>query len=194
MSGKQKEPAQREWDNHTLPKVHDSELVAQSKLFKIEQIDLEFSNGEKRIYERMKGSGRGAVMVVPCLNENEIMLVREYAAGTHTYELGFPKGLIDPNETPEEAANRELKEEVGLGAKHLIKLKTLLTAPTYSSAKMHIFIATDLYAATLEGDEPEPLEQVVWQWQDYESLMTHPDFNESRSVSALLMAKAKLSK
>lgn len=194
MSGKQKEETQREWDDHTLPTIHDSTIVAQSRLFKVEQIDLEFSNGEQRVYERMKGSGRGAVMVVPCLNEKEIMLVREYAAGTHTYELGFPKGLIDPNESPEQAANRELKEEIGFGARNLIKLKTLLTAPTYSSAKMHIFIATDLYAESLEGDEPEPLEQVVWQWSEYESLMDHPDFNESRSVSALLMAKSLLSK
>lgn len=194
MSGKQKESSVREWENQTLPEIKHSELVAQSKLFKIEQIDLTFANGEERIYERMKGSGRGAVMVVPCLNENDMMLVREYAAGTHTYELGFPKGLIDPGETPEEAANRELKEEIGFGANKLIPLKTLLTAPTYSSAKMHIFIASDLYEASLPGDEPEPLEKEVWSWSSYQDLMDHPDFNESRSVSALLMAKAVLGK
>ncbi|QTH62863.1 ADP compounds hydrolase NudE [Psychrosphaera ytuae] len=194
MSGKQKEPVTREWQNQTLPEIESAELVAQSKLFKIEQIDLTFANGEKRIYERMKGSGRGAVMVVPCLNDDEMMLVREYAAGTHTYELGFPKGLIDAGETPEEAANRELKEEIGFGARRLTKLKTLLTAPTYSSAKMHIFIASDLYEASLPGDEPEPLEKEVWSWSAFQDLMEHPDFNESRSVSALLMAKSLLKK
>lgn len=194
MSGKRNKPEQREWQHHTLPEIEQAELVAQSKLFRIEQIDLSFTNGEKRVYERMRGSGRGAVMVVPCLNDTDIMLVREYAAGTHTYELGFPKGLIDPGESPEEAANRELKEEIGYGAKTLIPLKTLLTAPTYSSAKMHIFIALDLYPQTLPGDEPEPLEKVIWKWEDHESLMDDPDFNESRSVSALLMAKAKLGK
>ena len=88
-------------------------------LFKIEQLDLEFSNGETRVFERMAGSGRGAVMVVPFINDDEFLLVREYAAGTHTYELGFPKGLIDPGESPEVAANRELKEEIGFGTEHV---------------------------------------------------------------------------
>ena len=99
----------------TLPQIHSRKVVAKSGLFKIEQVDLEFSNGETRIFERMAGSGRGAVMVVPFINDDEFLLVREYAAGTHTYELGFPKGLIDPGESAAVAANRELKEEIGFG-------------------------------------------------------------------------------
>ncbi len=173
----------------TLPTIHQREVVAQSKLFKIEQINLEFTNGESRVYERMQGSGRGAVMVVPCISDTEFMLVREYAAGIHAYELGFPKGLIDPNETPEEAANRELKEEIGFGAKTLVKLKTVSTAPSYFSAQMHIFLATDLYEAELEGDEPEPLEKVSWQWDNCLELLNEEDFNEARSVSALFLAQ-----
>lgn len=176
-------------ESPSLPKVHGSELVAQSKLFKIEQLDLEFSNGEKRQYERMKGSGRGAVMVVPCLNDNEFMLVREYAAGIHSYELGFPKGLIDPGETPEQAANRELKEEIGYGAKRFVKLKTVSTAPSYFSAQMHIYVAFDLYEESLVGDEPEPLEKVIWNWDHAEQLLEHKDFNEARSVAALFLAQ-----
>ena len=175
-----------------LPVIHRSELVAKSRLFKIEQLDLEFSNGEQRVYERMKSSGRGAVMIIPIVNEQEFLLVSEYCAGTHSYELGFPKGLIDPGESPEHAANRELKEEIGFGSKRLIKLKTLSIAPSYFNSFMHIFIALDLYPETLEGDEPEPLEVVSWQWDNIEELMSRDDFTEARSVSALYMAKEKL--
>lgn len=175
-----------------LPLIHDAKLIAQSRFFKIEQIELEFSNGEERSYERMRGSGRGAVMVIPIVNDEEFYLVSEYGAGTHSYHLGFPKGLIDEGETPEQAANRELKEEIGFGAKNLIKLKTLTAAPSYFDSKMHIYLATDLYPEQLEGDEPEPLVIVPWQWQRVDELLAREDFSEARSVSALFMAQQLL--
>jgi len=177
----------------SLPTVNQTEMVAQSRLFKIEQVDLTFSNGEHRLYERMMGSGRGAVMVVPIVNPDEFILVNEYAAGTHSYELGFPKGLIDPGETPEQAANRELQEEIGLAAKRFVKLKTLSTAPSYFNAKMHVFLAFDLYESQLPGDEPEPLQVVRWSWSESEALLARSDFSEARSVTALFMAQHYLS-
>ncbi len=179
-------------DNPCLPTIDSQQIVAESRLFKVEQLDLTFSNGETRQYERMKGSGRGAVMVVPIVNAEEFLLVSEYAAGTHSYEVGFPKGLIDPGETPEQAANRELQEEIGFGAKRFVKLKTLSTAPSYFSAKMHVFLAFDLYPASLEGDEPEPLTVVKCNWQDKAALIASEDFSEARSVTALLLAERYL--
>jgi ADP-ribose diphosphatase len=173
----------------SLPEIHSTKVVAKSGLFKIEQVDLEFSNGEKRVFERMAGSGRGAVMVVPFINDHEFMLVREYAAGTHTYELGFPKGLIDPGESAEVAANRELKEEIGFGTKALHLLHCVSMAPAFFDAKMTIFIAENLYPEVLPGDEPEPLEVVKWSIHDVDTLLAKDDFVEARCVAALLLAQ-----
>jgi len=170
-----------------LPKINNRKQVAKSRLFAIEQLDLTFSNGEKRQYERMQGSGRGAVMVVPLLDEKTMLLVREYCAGTHCYELGFPKGLIDEGETPEQAANRELKEEISYGSEKLQHLSEVMMAPAFFNAKMDIFIATKLYSAQLEGDEPELLEVVAWPIKDYKKLLQQSDFNEARSVAALML-------
>lgn len=172
-----------------LPQIHKTEVVAKSKLFRIEQMDLEFSNGETRQFERMAGSGRGAVMIVPFIDNEHILLIREYAAGTHSYQLGFPKGLIDPGEKPVEAANREMMEEVGYGANNLIPLHTVSMAPTFFNANMHILIATDLYQKQLIGDEPEPLEVIPWAIRDTKALLDRADFTEARSIVALLMAE-----
>ncbi|MBQ4846639.1 ADP compounds hydrolase NudE [Pseudoalteromonas sp. MMG013] len=169
------------------PEIMTCEVVAKSKLFTVESLDLQFSNGVQRQYERVRGGGRGAVMIVPITAENELLLVREYCAGTHDYQLGFPKGLIDPGETPLEAGNRELKEEVGVGAKQFTDLKTLSLAPSYFNAKMHVLVAQQLYAQCLEGDEPEPLVVVKWPLHDWQSLLTQVDFTEARSVAALLL-------
>ena len=173
------------------PEILHTEVVAKSRLFQIEQVHLKFSNGVERQYERMKGGSRGAVMIVP-IHQGQMLLAREYAAGTDNYELGFPKGLIDPGESPIEAANRELQEEIGFGANKLTLLKELSLAPGYFSSKMQIFLAEDLYESRLEGDEPEPIDVVPWALVDWEALLDDVDFSESRSVSALFLAQKYL--
>ena len=171
-----------------LPIILGKQTVAKSRLFTVEALDLRFSNGVERTYERMKPSGRTAVMMVPVTKEGDLLLVREYAAGTESYELGFPKGLVDPGELPIDAANRELKEEIGLGANKLTPLKEVVLATSYFSSKMTLFIAEDLYSEQLEGDEPEPLEVIRWPLSQAEELLTHLDFSEARSITALLLA------
>ncbi len=175
-----------------LPQITARKQVAKSRLFAIEQIDLTFSNGVAREYERMPGAGRGAVMIVPMLDQHTMLLVREYCAGTHSYELGFPKGLIDAGESAAEAANRELKEEIGYGAENLTSIHTVAMAPAFFDAQMTIFLADTLYVEKLEGDEPEDLEVVPWPIADYRQLLLQPDFNEARSLAALLLVKDHL--
>lgn len=170
-----------------LPKITQRKQVASSRFFAIEQIDLTFSNGVQREYERMQGSGRGAVMIVPLQSDGSILLVREYCAGTHSYELGFPKGLIDPGESAEVAANRELKEEVGFGAEVLQPITQVSMAPAFFNARMDIFLARGLYPQSLEGDEPEPLEVVSWKLDDFQALLADVNFTEARSIAALLL-------
>ncbi|PKF61473.1 ADP compounds hydrolase NudE [Psychromonas sp. psych-6C06] len=175
-----------------LPEILKRTLIASSRFFKIEAVQLKFSNGEQREFERMQGYNQGAVMVVPFYDNETLLLIREYGAGTHSYGLGFPKGIIDPGELPDVAANRELKEEVGFGAQRLQPLKTVSMAPSYFSSEMHLFMAFDLYPEQLEGDEPEPLEVIKWPIAKIDELLARDDFQEARSIAALLLAMKAL--
>ena len=157
--------------------------------YRMERMDLEFSNGERRKYERLHGRGHGAVVVVPMLDAETVLLVREYAAGVHRYELGLVKGRIDAGETPLEAANRELMEEAGYGARDLTVLRELTLAPTYMSHATQLVLARDLYPQRLPGDEPEALELVPWKLADIGELILREEFSEGRSVAALFIAR-----
>jgi ADP-ribose diphosphatase len=170
-----------------LPKILKRTLIASSRFFKIESLQLKFSNGEQREFERMQGGNSGSVLIVPFYDQDTILLIREYSAGTHSYQIGFPKGLIDPGETPEIAAIRELKEEVGFGAHSLHKLKEVTLAPSYFSSQMTLFMAFDLYPEKLSGDEPEPLEVIKWPIKNINELLARDDFQEARSIAALLL-------
>lgn len=173
----------------SLPNITERRIVARSKFFAVEEIDLTFSNKEERTFERMAGAGRGAVMIVPFINAETFLLVREYAAGTHSYQIGFPKGLIDPGEVSAEAANRELQEEVGYAANTLSLLQSVSMAPTFFDSNMDIFIAEGLHPSRLEGDEPEPLEVIEWSIHEIPQLLARKDFTEARSIAALLLAE-----
>ncbi len=169
-------------------------VLAKSRLFTIEQMYLRFSNGAERIYERICSHGQGAVLIVALNAHGSLLLVREYAAGTDNYELGFPKGVIDKGESIFEAANRELREETGFAAKRLDKLRTLSLAPGYFAARIEVILARDLYPSPLQGDEPEAPEVVEWPLDDYNELLTRPDFSEARSIAALFLVKQWLKK
>ena len=157
--------------------------------YRMERLDLEFSNGERRRYERLHGRGHGAVAVVPMLDDDTVLLVREYAAGMHRYELGLVKGRIDAGETPVQAADRELKEEAGYGARRLDVLRAMTLAPTYMNHQSWLVLARDLYPERLAGDEPEELEVVPWKLAELDQLMLRDDFSEGRSLAALFIAR-----
>jgi ADP-ribose diphosphatase len=98
-------------------------------------------------------------MIIPILG-NDILFIREYAAGIDGYSLTFPKGKIDDGESILIAANRELQEEVGYKSEKIKEIYTLDLAPGYMDHKTHIILAEDLVPSKLNGDEPEELEVI----------------------------------
>ncbi len=175
-----------------LPEILQIKTIAKTRLFHVEGMHLKFSNGVERDYERLKSGKHGAVMVIPMLNSETVLLIREYAAGVERYELAFSKGLIDEGETPIEAANREMKEEVGYGSRDLQLLKVFSLAPGYLSHRMSLVLAKNIYPEKLEGDEPEELEVVQWPVRDLDKLLDQDDFTEARSIAAIYLLKQHL--
>lgn len=172
-----------------LPIIHATRPSPHSR-FLGEQVDLEFSNGERRTYERLLSSGLGAVIVVAVREDNDtVLLIREYGVGLEHYELGLPKGRLDPGETVLEGGNRELKEEVGVGARRLLRIGELSLSPSYMKHVTQVVLARDLYPERLPGDEPELLDVVPWKLSELHRLIARADVTEGRSIAALFMAR-----
>ena len=177
-----------------LPVIHGRHRHDDGRGRIVEDVDLEFSNGERRIFHRVLAPGPGAVAVVPMLDDETVLLVREYAAGVHRYELGLVKGRIDEGETIEEAANRELMEEAGYGARRLDVLRMLSLAPTYMEHQTALVLARDLHPAKLQGDEPEELEVVPWKLADLGELALREESSEGRSLAGLFIVREWLAR
>jgi ADP-ribose diphosphatase len=173
------------------PKVLDRRLVAESQVFRIEQVDLLFASGVRRTFERIPG-GSDSVLILPLRDPETLLLIREYSAGTDRYELGFPKGVVEPGEDVLAAANREIQEEVGYAARDLRLIHRLSLVPGYIGHRTQVVLAQDLYESSLPGDEPEPLEVVPWPLSELDALLVRDDFDEARCVAALLLLERLL--
>ncbi len=174
-----------------VPEIKAVREVARTRFFRIEELDLKFANGVERTYERLPGVGTPAVMVVAVQND-ELLLIREYCAGFHELQLTLVKGAAEGRESLEEAANRELKEEIGFGARQLKFLKRLNLAPGHMGFTINVLLATDLYPEKLPADEPEPVELVRWPIERLDELIHDESFREARAIAALCLARPHL--
>lgn len=175
------------------PKILNITEVAKTRNFRIEAVDLEFSNGELRTYERLSNRSEGAVLIIAMTTDDTFLMIKEYAVGMERYEFTLPKGKIDPGEDILTAANRELIEETGNRANKLTHLHSLSLASGYSTHFTHIVLAENLEPDTAEGDEPEPLEIIPWTFDRIPELLSHSECSEARTFAALYICQHHLS-
>lgn len=169
-----------------FPRILTKNRTVKSRIFTVEAMDIEFENGVTVEYERLISSRHGAVLLIPVLDD-QLVLIREYAAGVERYELGFPKGKVDEGESWLEAAIRESQEEIGFLPQKVELMDSLSLAAGYMTHHTHIVLAEDLVPQVAEGDEPEPLEIVHWPIADWKNLLAHPEFSEGRAYAALML-------
>jgi len=174
---------------NSKPKILKRKTHSKSRLFTIEQVDLEFSNGQQHQYERILAPGAGAVLIVPMFDHQHVIMIREYSVGTERYELVFPKGKIDDNEDILQAANRECMEEIGYRANKLTQLGEMTIAPGYLGFITYTVLAEELQPEKLQGDEPEELQQVICNINNINTLIKNENLSEARSIAALYQVR-----
>lgn len=99
----------------------------------------------------------GGAAVVPVFANGDVLLVEQFRYPMQQSLLELPAGKIDPGESPEETAARELEEEVGFRAGRLEKLAAFYTTPGFCNELLHLFLARDLEPGRRAGDEDEEL-------------------------------------
>lgn len=97
----------------------------------------------------------GASVVIPLNKNDELYMVRQYRKAIEKESLEIPAGKLDKGEDPQVCAERELREETGLTAEHVIHLASIHSTPGFSNEVLHLYVATGLNEGEACTDEDE---------------------------------------
>ena len=130
----------------------------------------------------------GASAVVPFVSDEDIVLIRQYrhAAGGRILEV--PAGKLDPGETPDVCAARELEEETGLRAGRLETLGWIFTTPGFTDEKIFLYAAFDLQEVGARPEEDEHIECLRISLAEALELIWRGELTDAKSALALLHA------
>jgi 8-oxo-dGTP pyrophosphatase MutT (NUDIX family) len=102
------------------------------------------------------------VNIIPLTPKDEVVMVQQYRHGIRSVTLEIPGGLVEPDDSPEEAARRELLEETGYREESMISLSAVHPNPAIQNNICHTFLARNVYpTGTQNQDEREDIEVVV---------------------------------
>jgi ADP-ribose pyrophosphatase len=127
------------------------------------------------------------VAMVPLDSDGNVLLVRQFRLAAKSELLEVPAGIAEDGEDIEEAAQRELQEEVGYRAGKLERIAGLFVSPGFCEEFVHVFLATELVESRLEADDDEHIEVVRMPVSDAVALVHSGEIRDGKSVVGLLM-------
>jgi len=171
-------------------------LVSSKRVYTGRVIDLDidtvrFPDGSTGTLEIFRHPGAAAV--VPFFDPVEdadprVLLIRQFrhAADGPLWEI--PAGRLDPGETPETCAHRELEEEAGVTASHLERLTTIFMTPGFTDERIHLFLATGLTQGQHRREADEFMDLHTVRWSEIMRMIERGDINDGKTLVALFYA------
>lgn len=139
-----------------MTKIISQKTLISGKYFDLVENKIDFGNNITR--EHVDYYEKDAISVFPINDNYEVFLVKQYRYLLGKETLEAVAGIIDGDENPIEAAERELKEEIGVVAKDYDKFKDVYLAASFVKSKHHLILAKNL---SFEDSSPEETENTV---------------------------------
>jgi ADP-ribose pyrophosphatase len=131
------------------------------------------------------------VVILAVTEDGRIPLVRQYRPAVDEYVLELPSGHVDPGESSEQAARRELREETGCEAGELVPLGEFFTEPARMSARPEAFFARDVRQVAPGVDPAEQLTPVTVSRQELQAMLADGRFRQAAHAGVVAMAAAR---
>ena len=172
-------------------------LVATERLYtgRIVNLDLDtvrFPNGTTGRLEMIRHPGASAV--VPLLDPLEhpdprVLLIRQFRHAAEDYIWEIPAGRLDPGESPEACAARELEEETGMRAARLDRLTTIYTTPGFTDERIHLFLATGLTQGAEAREADEFMEVEIRHWSAVMAMVAAGEVVDGKTLVSLMFVQ-----
>ena len=163
--------------------------VYESRIFDVEECRFTTSGGEP--VDRSVVRHPGAVLIVPVLEDDQLVLIRNWRVAVEASLWEFPAGTLEPGEPPLTTATRELAEETGYRAETVQPLGTFYTSPGFADEQMHVFEASGLIAGPQQLEAHEEIEVQPHAVEDVMRMVTDGQLVDGKSIAALHLWRAR---
>ena len=163
----------------------ETRRVYEGKVVSLDVDEVEEPGGVRAVREVVRH--RGSAAVLPVHDDGRVVLVRQYRYPVDEAVWELPAGRLDVGEESEQAARRELEEEVGLRARRLEPLSVFYTTPGFCDEVMHMFRATELEEVPPRPDADERIESRTLSLEEARAMIGRGEVREGKTLVALLM-------
>ncbi len=165
-------------------KLH-SKCVYKGCLLHVWRDDVELPNGKTSIREYIRHPG--AVVVVPVLDNGNIILEKQFRYPSNRVFIECPAGKIDPGETLEDTARRELLEETGYECSELTYLGKVHPGIGYTDEQIYLYEGKGLKQQKTARDDDEFLEIFDIPAKEAYQMVIRGEITDAKSVTAILL-------
>ena len=166
-------------------RVVDSQLIYEGRIVRFRVDTVVLPDGSRSTREVI--GTPGAVVIVPLTDDGQVRMVRQYRSAIGEYLLELPAGTLEPNESPEQAAPRELAEETGDRAARWRRLAGFYTVPGICDEYLHLFLATDLTPGQTNQEADEFIEVVTLPLGEALAMVRQGEIRDAKTIIGLLM-------
>ncbi len=165
-------------------KVVTSERIYDGRVIDVRKDVIELPNHRTATREVVEHPGAAAI--VPLLEGEKILVIKQYRHPTEEVLLEIPAGTLKENEKPEECASRELMEETGCRAEELNKIVSCYLAPGYSSEVIHIYLAEGISQSEREPDADENIQVSTISLHEAEQKIKAGEIRDAKTIIGIL--------
>ena len=172
-------------------RVTASETLYRGKVFDLRKDQIVFEDGRESSVELVVVHP-GAVALIPVDELEQIWFVRQYRHASGGELLELPAGTLEPGEPPEQCAQRECQEEIGMFPGKLEHLGGFFLAPGYSTEYLEVYLASELRPGPRPPDADEQLQVEKLSLGRIAELIRRGELRDAKSLASLTLAGQRL--
>jgi ADP-ribose pyrophosphatase len=164
-----------------------SETMFHGRLLHVKRDRVRLPNGHESVREYIVHPG--AAMIIAMVDDETLVLERQYRYPLQRHFIELPAGKIDPGEEPLATAQRELREECGYSAAEWRHLTTMHPAIGYADERIELYLARGLSDVGHQRDDDEMIEVLHVPVREAMAWVRDGRITESKAVTGLLWAE-----
>jgi len=164
-------------------RIHKTSQLYRGRTFSFVAEDVTLPNDSRAEMAFVRHPGSTAI--VPLLDDNTVIMERQYRHPLRDYLFEIPAGTLEAGEPPLHCARRELEEETGFVANEFVELARIDILPAYSDEKIYLYLARDLTPSEQMLDRDEIIEVVKYPLDDALQMIADGGITDALTVLAL---------